>query len=152
VDAICAPAQQKKGEHVGMSQTSSNGTDEARIREIIATWAQAVEARALDRIVAHHAPDILMFDVPTVELRGMEAYEESWRQMFPWLGDAGVFAPSNLEITVGDDVAFATAILTCAGWELQARGDALTVRLTVGLRKVDGQWTVTHEHHSVAYP
>jgi ketosteroid isomerase-like protein len=72
--------------------------------------------------------------------------------MFPWLGESGVFEPSRLEITVGDEVAFATAILTCARWELQARGNALTVRLTVGLKRVDGQWTVTHEHHSVATP
>jgi ketosteroid isomerase-like protein len=25
----------------------------------------------------------------------------------------------------------------------------LDFRLTVGLRKIDGQWTITHEHHSV---
>ena len=25
----------------------------------------------------------------------------------------------------------------------------LDFRLTVGLRKIDGQWIVTHEHHSI---
>lgn len=135
-----------------MQGTTRSGIDKSRIRELLETWAQAVRERDLERIVAQHAPDILMFDLPTVQLQGMEAYKESWRQMFPWLGAAGRFDLSDLEITAGDEVAFATAILHCAGTELQERGAELTVRLTVGLKKLAGAWTVTHEHHSVASP
>ena len=28
----------------------------------------------------------------------------------------------------------------------------LTIRLTIGLQKIDGQWTVVREHHSAAQP
>jgi hypothetical protein len=28
----------------------------------------------------------------------------------------------------------------------------LTIRLTIGLLKLDGQWSVVHEHHSEAQP
>jgi ketosteroid isomerase-like protein len=123
--------------------------DSVQIRELIEIWAQAVQERNLDTIVAHHDSNILMFDVPIVQLKGIKAYAESWQQMFPWLGDAGKFELSNLEVTAGGDVAFASAIVHCAGTELQQKGDELTVRLTVGLKKLDGQWMVTHEHHSV---
>jgi ketosteroid isomerase-like protein len=46
-------------------------------------------------------------------------------------------------------VAFATALMRCAGTE--ANGDKLELdfRLTVGLKKIDGRWNVTHEHHSI---
>jgi ketosteroid isomerase-like protein len=27
--------------------------------------------------------------------------------------------------------------------------EPLYFRLTIGLRKIDGRWTITHEHHSV---
>lgn len=124
--------------------------DEQQIRSLIESWARAVEKRDLDGILAEHGDDVLMFDVPAVELRGISDYRRSWQQMFPWLGESGRFQLDGLAVTAGGDVAFATAIVHCAGETLQQRGAELTVRLTVGLRKLDGRWTVLHEHHSVA--
>jgi ketosteroid isomerase-like protein len=82
---------------------------------LLEAWACAVQARDLDRIVEHHARDILMFDVPTVQLEGMEAYKESWREMFPWLGEQGRFELSDMRIRAGEDVAFVSAISTVPG-------------------------------------
>ncbi len=39
-------------------------SDEARIRELIGRWAEAVHRGDLDEVLADHAGDILMFDVP----------------------------------------------------------------------------------------
>jgi uncharacterized protein (TIGR02246 family) len=121
-------------------------TDESNIRELIEAWVQAVEKRNLNDVLAHHSPDILMFDVPTIELRGMKAYKESWKDFFDWLGNAGKFRLRKLDVTAGRDVAFCAGILDCTG---TGQGP-VTVRLSVGLKKIDGQWMVTHEHHSVA--
>ena len=44
-----------------------------------------------------------------------------------------------------DDVAFASCLIHCDG----TSAGPLDLRLTVGLRKIDGDWTVIHEHHSV---
>ncbi len=91
-----------------------------------------------------------MFDVTgPPQLRGMEEYEESWRNFFTWLGDSGRFEVSELEVAGGADVAFCHGIIHCAG--ASSTGD-LTIRLTIGLLKLDGQWTVVHEHHSEAQP
>jgi len=55
-----------------------------------------------------------------------------------------------IDVTAGDDMAFAYALLRCGTpAELAAKPD-LRLRLTVGLRKRDGRWQVTHEHHSFA--
>lgn len=122
-------------------------SDRAEIQAIIKNWAQAVENHDLDAVVMHRAQDIVMYDVPVVELNGMEEYKQSWRDFFAWLGEAGKFRFRNLHITAGSEVAFCYGIMGCEG---TGQGAELTVRLTVGLEKIDGQWTVVHEHHSVA--
>lgn len=54
----------------------------------------------------------------------------------------------ELSIIAGTDVAFAHAILLVRGEQEASTG---SVRLTVGLHKIDGNWTVVHEHHSAPY-
>jgi ketosteroid isomerase-like protein len=53
---------------------------------------------------------------------------------------------SELEITAGDHVAFCHSIVTCGSMEKEGQ---FQVRLTLGLRKINGAWRITHEHHSV---
>jgi ketosteroid isomerase-like protein len=50
-------------------------------------------------------------------------------------------------VTVGADVAFAYALVRCGSEEFAANPDN-RLRMTIGLRKRDGHWVVTHEHHS----
>jgi ketosteroid isomerase-like protein len=54
--------------------------DESRIRTLIESWANAVHVGDLNVVLADHADDIVMFDVPPPEdgLRGIDAYRESW--------------------------------------------------------------------------
>ena len=39
--------------------------------------------------------------------------------------------------------------MRCSGGEPGGPTGELDFRLTVGLRKVGGRWTVMHEHHSI---
>jgi uncharacterized protein (TIGR02246 family) len=127
----------------------TNETDEARIRALIERWAEAVHAGDLDTVLADHADDIVMFDVPPPDdgVRGIDAYRETWPPFFEWQRQA-VFEIVELAVTAGDDVAFAHALLRCdVPAELERHPDH-RLRLTLGLRKRDGRWIVTHEHHS----
>jgi ketosteroid isomerase-like protein len=48
---------------------------EAHIQALIERWENAVQQQDLEKIVADHATDFLMFDVPPPnELTGIEAY------------------------------------------------------------------------------
>jgi uncharacterized protein (TIGR02246 family) len=117
--------------------------EETQIRALVDNWAEAVRAKHMDRVLAHHTEDIVMFDVPTpLQARGMEEYRRTWELFFDSSpGGPGSFDLTELHITASETVAYCHALVTIF--------DA-TVRLTMGLRKDDGQWLIAHEHHS--YP
>ena len=56
----------------------------------------------------------------------------------------------SLEVTTGDEVAFAHALLRCNTPQGLAKDPDQRLRLTLGLRKEDNRWVVAHEHHSFA--
>ncbi len=121
------------------------------IRQIIDNWAKAVRAEDIDGVLAHHSNDMLMFDVPEpVQLKGIDAYRSSWVDLFfPCNGNDVDFEITELNITAGNDVAFCTGIVNCSAPENGIKVP-IKVRLTIGLKKMDGQWIITHEHHSEA--
>jgi uncharacterized protein (TIGR02246 family) len=131
-----------------MSATGIGTRGEAAVRDLIESWAKAVRNKDIDGILANHSPDILMFDVPPpLQSKGLEAYKKTWDLFFDWSRDDPAFDIQETKITAGDDVAFATALMRCAGKTTDTNG--LDFRLTVGLRKINEQWIVTHEHHSI---
>jgi len=124
--------------------------DATRVRTLIERWARAVHAGDLDGVLADHADDIVMFDVPPPEdgVRGIEAYRATWPPFFQWQRQGASFEIVSLDITAGDDVAFVHALLRCGTPEELKQDPARRLRLTIGLRKQGGRWAVTHEHHS----
>lgn len=128
---------------------TSHAKEEAEIRALIEAWADAVRRKDEPRILAHHAADMTMFDVPPPPmLRGLDAYARTWPLFYKFSPDPPRYEIRELAITAGADVAFAVALMRCQTLEEGSFVD-LDFRLTIGLKKADGQWTVTHEHHSV---
>jgi uncharacterized protein (TIGR02246 family) len=127
--------------------------DESQIRSLIERWAEAVHAGELDTVLADHSADIVMFDVPPPKdgVRGIDAYRQTWPPFFEWQREA-VFEIVELDVTAGEDVAFAWALLRCGTAEELRQDPDLRLRLTIGLRNEDGHWVVTHEHHSFPSP
>ena len=133
-----------------MTANSSSTIDEAAIRRIVERWAKAVRGKNIDGILADHAPDILMFDVPApLVSRGIEAYRKTWDLFFAWADEPVVFDITEMNVIAGNDVAFVTALMRCAGTEKSGEKVKLAFRLTVGLQKKGSKWIVMHEHHSI---
>jgi ketosteroid isomerase-like protein len=126
--------------------------DEEQIRALIERWATAVHAGELDAVLADHAADIVMFDVPPPEqgVRGLDAYRETWPGFFAWQASGAVFELESLDVTSGSEVAFAFGLLRCGTAADFDRNPERRLRLTIGLRKIADRWVVTHEHHSFA--
>ncbi len=124
--------------------------DERAIRDLIQRWAAAVRAGDLEGVLDGHAEDIVMFDVPPPEkgVRGLAAYRETWPPFFEWQRSGASFEVESLDVTAGEDVAFAWALLRCGTADELREDPDQRLRLTIGLRKQGGRWVVAHEHHS----
>jgi uncharacterized protein (TIGR02246 family) len=124
--------------------------DKAQIRALIERWADAVRSADLEGVLADHSDDIVMFDVPPPNdgVRGIDAYRDTWPPFFNWQKQGASFEIVSLEVTAGEDVAFAHALLRCGMPEELEKDPENRLRLTIGLRKERGRWIITHEHHS----
>lgn len=117
--------------------------EESRLRTLVDNWANAVRAKDMDSVLAHHADDIMMFDAPMpLRSQGIEEYRRTWDLFFANSpGGPGAFDVTELQVVAGDTVAYCHAILKIFSSE---------ARLTIGLRKENSEWIIAHEHHS--YP
>jgi uncharacterized protein (TIGR02246 family) len=122
-------------------------SDETTIRTLITDWAAAVHRGDLERVLADHTADIVMYDVPPPQegVRGIDAYRDTWPPFFEWQASGATFDILSLDVTAGADVAFAYALLRCGTAE---EDPERRLRITFGLRKEEGRWVVAHEHHS----
>jgi ketosteroid isomerase-like protein len=120
-----------------------------QVRQLIIDWAAAVRKKDMEKILAHHAPDIVMYDVPEpFESVGIEAYRKTWDIFFKYTRP-DVFDILDMQVVADEQVAFAFAKMRCADKSHSEDYVSLDFRLTVGLKKMGGQWIIVHEHHSV---
>ena len=134
----------------GTTSQPATSNDELEIRKLIEQWAKAVRDEDRAAIRADHDPSILMFDVPPPFLsRGLDEYMATWEKFFSSSEKPVAFAFHDVQVTCGEDVAFATAVGRCVNIDTSGKREPLEFRLTMGLRKMDGRWRVMHEHHSL---
>ncbi|WP_086824952.1 nuclear transport factor 2 family protein [Allokutzneria sp. NRRL B-24872] len=124
------------------------------IEQIIADRAAAMRDKDAERVVAAYAPDVVMFDLaPPLGTTGAEVTDPSgiraWFSKF--VGPVG-YDVTELVVTEGADVAFCHSLNRLAATPHGApEGFEMWFRATVGLRRVDGDWKITHEHTSTPF-
>lgn len=121
--------------------------EEPQIRAVIENWMKAIQDGNIKEILKNHTENILMFDVPMpLQSRGLKEYQKTWELFFQYSsGGEGSFDLEDVDITAGEDVAFCTALIRLA------KGSNPECRLTIGLKKINGQWKISHEHHSAPH-
>ncbi|TCK22354.1 YybH family protein [Pseudonocardia endophytica] len=127
--------------------------DEQQIDDLIRRWAAAVHAGDMDTLLADHADDIVMFDVPPPDqgVRGIDDYRTTWPPFFEWQAQGASFDIESLTVHAGGDVAYAYALVRCGTEAEFADEPDRRLRLSIGLNRRDGRWTVQHEHHSFVH-
>jgi ketosteroid isomerase-like protein len=123
----------------------SASSDREYVTDLIRAWELAIQRRDFDGTLAHHSPDILMFDVPEpIQARGLAQYRETWELFFAYSqGGEASFRLHELELVLDGSLAVAHSLLDAADDKC---------RLTLVLRKIDGEWMFVHEHHSSPWP
>ncbi len=134
-----------------MPATTTPTKDDAQIRERIDEWLEALRAKDLNALMAHYAPDIIVFDLMPLQTRGIDAYKKNFEAWF-----ASVQGPIDYEIpdrrlSISGDVAFCHYVGHVRYTRTTGERTDYWVRVTMGLRKTSGQWLVTHEHVSLPF-
>lgn len=129
---------------------NTQSDDERTLRQLIADWSSAARRGDYDGVLAHHAPTILMFDVPPpFQSEGLAAYRKTWDLFFGSMADPPTFDFTDVRLTVGTDLAFATAHGKCLSAEKDGSVAEVHFRLTMCFQKRNDEWLIVHEHHSV---
>ena len=127
----------------------TKSTNEDQVRELVENWAQAVRNKDIEKILAHHSIDVVMFDVPKPFVSiGIDAYSKTWDTFFAFT-KLGVFEIQELNVIADENVAFCFATMKCADKSNSEDFVELDFRLTIGLQKTNNNWTIVHEHHSI---
>jgi uncharacterized protein (TIGR02246 family) len=135
-----------------MSTAPSIAANEAQIRHIVESWSAAVRARDVDRVMSHYAGDVVFFDLaPPLQLVGTAGYRRSLEEWFRSFSGPIGHEVHDLRVTAGEDVAFTTSVNRVTGARTNGERTDVWVRATVGYRKRDGAWKVSHEHVSVPF-
>ena len=126
-----------------------NNKRRSGIRNIIQQWAKAMHEGDMNGVLAHHAADIVVFDVPPPEndVRGIKSYRATWPPSFN--GRQRERRLRSWNSTSPRATVLPTRTPYCAAGRRRSWPTILgRLRLTIGLRKDGGRWIVAHEHHS----
>ena len=124
-----------------------------QIRDVILDRARRLTAGDAPGVVAHNAPEVVEYTLAPPLGGPADGHDpkplEAWLQTFEAPPKREV---TQLEITADGDVAFATSIDSMTAVPRGATEPfTLWYRATLGLRRVDGRWLITHEHNSVPF-
>ncbi len=130
----------------------SRSAIEEEIREIVRERVDAVRAKDPAPLAAREAPDIVTFDVlPPLHARGSEAVQAKTQAWFDaYAGDIG-YEVQDLQATASDDVGFCSFLYHVSGTLVGGGKVDMWVRATLGCRRIDGRWLITHDHESVPF-
>lgn len=122
------------------------------VTQALDAYAAAVYAKDVDAFVAIYADDVHIFDSwGQWEYSGIDAWRDMATGWFGSLGDERVQVTfADVGSAVGDTAAVGHAAVTFTA--VSPAGERLrstTNRMTVGLEKRNGSWTIVHEHTSL---
>ena len=120
-------------------------TDEAAIREVVASWHRATAAGDVDAVLALMAEDVVFLVAGQPRMRGRSAFARGLRGL---LGQHRIESTGEVqEVAVSGDLAYSWTVLTVrvvplAGGEATVRtGSALSILR----RQPDGSWVVVRD-------
>ncbi|WP_052314527.1 YybH family protein [Nocardia thailandica] len=124
--------------------------DDSPLRRRIATVIDGLRAKDLDAVRQVYTADVVSFDAePPLQHVGIAAKLDNWARVFDFFETVD-YEVRDLTFTVGEDVAFGHAFARLRGTlrdGTQAAG--MWVRVTYGMRKIEGTWLIAHDQVSV---
>ncbi|MGW0246669.1 YybH family protein [Nocardia goodfellowii] len=125
---------------------------EADIRRQIDRMVEGLRAKDPAALRRLYTPDVVSFDVePPLQHVGIAAKLENWSKVFSFF-ESLTYEFRELSVTAGDEVAFVHAFGRLSGTLTNGVATSgMWVRATLGMRRIDGVWLITHDQVSVPF-
>ena len=137
----------------GHTETATTGgQEEHAIRDLIATREAAMRAGDAALLTSQYTADLVQFSLaPPLQQAGPD--ENGLRNWFAGFGGTVDYEIRDLRVTIGGDVAFCTSLNRLSATPAAGGADRFTLwfRSTLGLRRIEGRWRITHEHQSTPF-
>jgi len=125
----------------------TQGTEAAKIRQLIADQHAAVTAKDVDGILSHYATDAVVFNVkPPFQIRGAKDWREVWASSLSHFPAGFGIETEGLSVLTSGDLAVAHYFLRFTGMPGQT-----WIRVSTVYQKLRGKWLISHEHSSVPF-
>jgi uncharacterized protein (TIGR02246 family) len=126
--------------------------DQAAIKALEDKFVTAFNAKDTKTIMSLYVPDqsLIVFDASVpLHYTGADAYTKDWSDFWTMFPGAAKIDMTDLDITVGGNVGYGHSIQHATMADKKGKKMEMTVRVTDGYKKVNGQWLISHEHVSV---
>jgi ketosteroid isomerase-like protein len=129
---------------------------ETQVRQRVDALVERIQAKDLDGLGRLYASDVVSFDVePPLQHLGRDAKLRNWTSVFTFFSDVR-YELRDLAFTVDENVAFAHGFGRLSGTLATGTGtgtetSGMWVRVTLCLRRVDGEWLIAHDQVSVPF-
>ena len=127
--------------------------DEGQIRALLETRLAALRAKDASKFVDAFDSSIVKFDLaPPLRETGLGVLDPAGLQRWlnTWDGEL-IVELAELSIAVGGDVAFCHFLEHVQGTRSDGERQNTWTRSTLGLKRVDDVWKITHEHNSAPF-
>jgi len=136
-----------------MTTENDKATDEALIRILRDEMTSAIRAKDADGVISHFAAETTTFILaPPLQFKGDAGPgKDGIKEWFSSFQGSIRYEIGDLKITAGDEVGFCHSLNRISGTRSDGEETDIWVRETPGLRRIKGEWKITHQHQSVRF-
>jgi uncharacterized protein (TIGR02246 family) len=133
-----------------MAVEENKKNDEAAIQGLIDDGIRSLHDKDIEGVMSIYAQEVVSFDiVPPLRYIGADAFRKVWEEVFSVYQGPIDYEVHDLNITVGDDVAFTHSLNRISGTMNNGQKTHLWLRWTACFRKINGKWLIVHHQNSV---
>jgi len=122
------------------------------ILQLIASWRTSLEAKDVEGMMKNYSPDGVLYDAcPPYKTVGADGIASVWKNCLPYIPDEYKVEHRDLQVHVAGDLAFVYGLFHFVPTPPDHPCGQTWMRVTLGLQRVNGTWTVMHEHVSIPY-
>jgi ketosteroid isomerase-like protein len=137
------------GLEVQTPKRRTESDDQMQIQNRLGEWKKAMEAKDAAMVMSFYTDDAILFGlapplVETLDRPNLQAWFDTWKS-------GPKYEMRDARIVTGDDLAYCHSLTRMTGTKTSGEKNDVWFRASVCLRKIRGQWLVSHEHTSVPF-